>query len=114
MIHPCSIVRDPNTSACELNHDLKFISRVGSPMENFTQIPLNKPVQVHVKPAKLLILKFSLMILKLKLSMGHKHLGLTLDTKLTFASHIDEKLKKASKGIGIIKNSLSLFVGINS
>ena len=46
---------------------------------------------------------------------GHKHLGLTLDTKLTFASHIDEKLKKASKGIGIIKTlSLSLFVGINS
>ena len=35
--------------------------------------------------------------------MNHKHLGLTLDTKLTFASHIDEKLKKAHKGLGIIK-----------
>ena len=33
----------------------------------------------------------------------HKHLGLTLDAKLTFASHIDEKLKKARKGLGIIK-----------
>ena len=27
MIHPCSIVRDPNTSACEFNHDLKLISQ---------------------------------------------------------------------------------------
>ena len=33
----------------------------------------------------------------------HKHLGLTLDTKLPFASHIDEKLKKARKGLCIIK-----------
>ena len=89
-------------------------------MENLTQIPLNKQSKFffHVKSTKLLIPKFSLMILKLKLSMdGHKHLGLTLDTKLTFASHTDEKLKKAPKGLGIIKTlslSLSLFVGINS
>ena len=87
MIHPCSIVRDPNTSACELNHDFKTHFSVGSPTENFSQITLNNQSKFffHVKFAKLLILKFSLMILKLKLSMdGHKHLGLTLDTKLTF------------------------------
>ena len=80
-------------------------------MENFTQIPLNKQSKFffHVKPAKLLILKFSLMILKLKLSMdGHKHLGLTLDT---IASHIDEKLKKAPKGLGIIK-TLSRYLSV--
>ena len=40
---------------------------------------------------------------------GLKHLGLTLDTKLTFASHIDQKLKKAPKGLGIIK-TLSLAI----
>ena len=83
-------------------------------MENLTQIPLNKQSKFffHVKSAKLLILKFSLMILKLKLSMdGHKHFGLTLDTKLTFASHIDEKLKKAPKGLGIIK-TLSRYLSV--
>ena len=42
---------------------------------------------------------------------GHKHLGLTLDTKLTFASHIDEKLKKAPKGLGIIK-TLSRYLSV--
>ena len=85
-------------------------------MENLTQIPLNKQPKFffHVKSAKLRILKFSLMILKLKLSIdGHKHLGLTLDTKLTFASHIDEKLKKAHKDLGIIKTlSLSCYLSV--
>ena len=83
-------------------------------MENLAQIPLNKQSKFffHVKSAKLLILKFSLMILKLELSMdGHKHLGLTLDTKLTFAVQIDEKLKKAPKGLGIIK-TLSRYLSV--
>jgi len=33
----------------------------------------------------------------------HKHLGLVLDSCLTFAAHITEKIAKARKGIGVIK-----------
>ena len=33
----------------------------------------------------------------------HKHLGLILDTKLLFVKHINEKIKIARKGIGVIK-----------
>ena len=33
----------------------------------------------------------------------HKHLGLILDSKLTFAKHISQKISIARKGIGIIK-----------
>ena len=33
-----------------------------------------------------------------------KHLGLYLDTKLNFSEHINEKIKKAVKGISVIKN----------
>ena len=29
----------------------------------------------------------------------HKHIGLTLDEKLTFQSHIKESIKKANRGI---------------
>ena len=32
------------------------------------------------------------------------HFGLILDTKLVFASHINEKILKACKGLGIIKS----------
>lgn len=40
---------------------------------------------------------------KVKQLNTHKHLGLILDSKLTFSSHINEKLSKARKGIGVIK-----------
>ena len=33
----------------------------------------------------------------------HKHLGLILDEKLPFDSHLNEKISKANKGIGLIK-----------
>ena len=33
---------------------------------------------------------------------SHKYLGLILDSKLTFNKHLDDKIAKANKGIGII------------
>ena len=43
----------------------------------------------------------------------HKHLGVTLDCKLTFAKHIREKIATARKGIGLIRH-LSSYVSINT
>ena len=40
------------------------------------------------------------MILKVD---AHKHLGLILDSKLLFVNHINEKIKLAKKGIGVLK-----------
>ena len=44
---------------------------------------------------------------------GQKHLGLTLDSKLSFERHVNEKIIKAKKGIGIIKY-LSKFLPIKT
>ena len=44
---------------------------------------------------------------------NHKHLGLTLDTKLSFVHHINEKTAIAKKGIGVIKY-LSKFVSVKT
>ena len=33
----------------------------------------------------------------------HKHLGLVLDSKLTFNSHINEVIKNANKGVCVVK-----------
>ena len=44
---------------------------------------------------------------------NHKHLGLTLDSKLTFANHISEKVSKALKGVGVIKY-LSSYVPVKT
>ena len=35
----------------------------------------------------------------------HKHLGLTLDSKLSFISHVDEKIAKANRGIGFLRKA---------
>ena len=43
----------------------------------------------------------------------HKHLGLILDSKLTFVNHINDKLSKARKGIGVIKY-LSSFIPVKT
>ena len=43
----------------------------------------------------------------------HKHLGLTLDSKLTFVNHISEKVSKALKGVGVIKY-LSSYVPVKT
>ena len=42
-----------------------------------------------------------------------KHLGLTLDPKLSFGRHVNEKIIKAKNGIGIIKY-LSKFLSIKT
>ena len=35
--------------------------------------------------------------------LEHKHLGLILDSKLNFKSHIRETISKARRGIGLLK-----------
>ena len=47
---------------------------------------------------------------------SHKHLGMILDSKLSFIKHLKEKISKANKGIGIIRrlyNFLPRFTLIN-
>ena len=50
---------------------------------------------------------------KLSFEWFYKHLDLTLDAKLTFASHIDEKLKKARQGLGLIR-TLSRYLSVKT
>ena len=101
-----SIVQDPNISACELNHDLKLISQWAYQWKmSFNPDPTKQAVQVLFsrKTKNITHPKIYFNDVEVKSVNEHKHLGLTLDAKLTFASHIDEKLKKARKGLGIIK-----------
>ena len=44
----------------------------------------------------------------IKQDTTQKHLGLTLDHKLTFQYHVNEKIKKAMKGIGLLRKLQSI------
>ena len=50
---------------------------------------------------------------EVKTGNDHKHLGLIFDSKLSFISHINEKISKAHKGLGITK-SLSRLLSVKT
>ena len=107
-----SIVKDSNTSALELNHDLDLISQWAYQWKmNFNPDPSKQAVQVVFsrKSNQFVHPKIYFNDTEIKTVNEHKHLGLILDAKRSFASHINEKILKAHKGLGIIK-SLLFFV----
>ena len=111
-----STVIDPNTSAEELNNDLQKISQWAFQWKMSFNPDPNKPAEKIVFSRKHVNaqhppLYFNNIIVK-QVS-EHKHLGLTLDSKLTFANHISEKIPKAHKGIGVIKY-LSSYVPVKT
>ena len=40
---------------------------------------------------------------EIKLSSNQKHLGLTLDSKLSFNEHINDNIHQANKGVGLLR-----------
>ena len=111
-----SVVNNPAITANELNHDLKVISQWAY------QWKMNFCPDLHKQATELLFsckknspnhpsLFFNESIVpKVK---EQKHLGLKLDSKLSFERHVNEKIIKAIKGIGIIKY-LSKFLPIKT
>ena len=111
-----SIVKDPVTTANNLNDDLETIRRWAHQWKmEFNPDPTKQATELLFstknKPPYHPPLVFN----------GHvvnrvneqKHLGLILDRKLSFKSHVEEKIKKTKKTIGMIKH-LSKFLPINT
>ena len=102
-----SIVKDPVTSANDLNHELDMIYQ----WAHQWKIEFNPD---HIKQATEVIFSCK------KNSVNHppltfngdavvkvieqKHLGLTLEPGLSFEKHLSEKIVKAKKNIGIFKH----------
>ena len=100
----------------ELNHDLELISQWAYQWKmSFNPDPTKQAVEVVFsrKSIKLDHPKIYFNGTEVKTVNEHKHLGLILDTKLSFASHINEKISMAHKGLGIIK-SLSRFLSVKT
>ena len=49
---------------------------------------------------------------EIKLSSNQKHLGLTLDNKLSFNEHINDKIHQANKAVGLLRK-LQTFLPCN-
>ena len=101
-----SIVNNPAISANELNHDLKVISQWAYQWKMKFNPDLNKQdtellFSCEKKSPNHPSLFFNESVVPTVIEQ--KHLGLILDSKLSFERHVNEKIIKAKKGIGIIK-----------
>ena len=67
------------------------------PSKQAVQVIFSRKLTPHVHP------KIYFNNNEVTITCKHKHLGLILDSKPSFESHINEKIKIARKGIGIIK-----------
>ena len=101
-----SVVHDPNVSANELNHDLKLINDWAYQWKMSFNPDVNKQAveelfsqknKAQVHPP---LFFNGNEILKVN---EHKHLGMILDSTLSFSSHINEKIKITRQNIGVLK-----------
>ena len=101
-----SVVRDPEKSARDLNHDLEVINNWAKQWKmSFNPDPTKPAEEIlfsHKRPRPHPPLFFN--GVEVKRVEEHKHLGLILDPLLNFAAHFKEKIAKARKGIGLIKH----------
>jgi len=95
-----SVVKDPITSGDDLNHDLDIIYQWANqwkmefnpdPTKQATEVLFSCKKQSHNHPQ--LIFNGT----AVKRVNEQIHLGLTLDSGLSFKKHIDEKIIKAKK-----------------
>ena len=116
MIRHFSIVKDCNISANELNHDLDLISTWAFNWKmSFNPDPSKQAVQMIFSRKRVKTNHANIYFNESEVQTvnEHKHLGLILDSKLTFASHINAKLMKARKGLGILK-SLRCYLSVKT
>ena len=96
-----TIVYDVDTAASKLNRDLEIISTWAYQWKMQFNPDKNKQAIQDKSVHPSLFFNGSEVVNKAE----HRHLGMILDSKLTFFSHIREAIFKARRGIGIIRFS---------
>ena len=101
-----SIVNDSQSSSVTLNKDLTLISKWAYQWKMNFNPDLNKQAQEVVFSRKTNKSNHPVIYFNnvpVSQSTSQKHLGIILDEKLSFGPHVQEKIKKANKGISIIR-----------
>ena len=100
------IVDDPVTAHEILSHDLILVEQWANRWRmSFNPDVTKPPIEIifstkHNPPLHPPLMFNGVMVKRVN---DHQHLGLILDSKLSFKSHINEACSKAKKGVGVIK-----------
>ena len=101
-----TFVYDVDIAANRLNRDLEIISTWAYQWKMQFNPDKNKQTNTsHIFPEKRSHVHLPLFFSESEvvIKAEHKHLGMILDSKLTFLSHIKEAIVEARRGIGIIR-----------
>ena len=102
-----SIVKDPVVSAASLNHDLDLTCQWAHQWKmEFNPDPSKQATEVlfsckRNRPNHPQLIFNGTVVAKVK---DQKHLGIILDSRLSFEKHLNDKITKAKKNIGVIKH----------
>ena len=102
-----SVVEDPVVTATDLNHDLDIINKWAYQWKmEFNPDPTKQAKEVLFSCKKSYPVHPDLVFNGTAVTKvdEHKHLGLILQSKLSFSRHLNEKMTKAKKIIGILKH----------
>ena len=102
-----TVIQEPNTAAEDMNHDLELISKWAHDWRmSFNPDPQKQAVELLLSKKRHeidhpVILFNNIPVQKVS---EHKHLGVILDSKLSFSAHIKSAISKTRKGIGLLKH----------
>ena len=101
-----TIVQDSTTAANDMNHDLELIKQRANDWRiSFNPDPQKQAVELTFSRKRIefdhpVVLFNDIPVKKVN---EHKHLGIILDSKLSFSAHIKSAISKTRKGIGLLK-----------
>ena len=101
-----SVVRDPINTSQKLNNDLDKVNLWANKWKMFFNPDPSKKAQEVIFLRKINKVYHPPLLLDnstVQQISSQKHLGIHFDEELTFKRHINEKINKANKGIGIIR-----------
>ena len=101
-----TVVEDSTTAANDMNHDLDLISQWAYAWRmSFNPDPQKQAVELTFSRKKIEIDHPAILFnnIPVKKVSEHKHLGIILDSKLSFSAHIKSAISKTRKGIGLLK-----------
>ena len=101
-----SVVNDATISSSELNSNLAKISESAFKWKRSFNPDPSKPAREVIFSRKLKTVPYPSITFNnnlLSLCPAQKHLGLVLDSKLTFNEHINHILSKVNKSIGLLR-----------
>ncbi len=99
-----TIVKDSNAAVSDMNHDLELISKWAHDWRmSFNPDPQKQAVELIFSNKKNVVNHPAVIFNNTPVMQvtEHKHLGITLDSKLSFSAHLNLVISKTRKGIGM-------------